>query len=634
MKKGFLVCAAFYVLVSAVFSLDFSFRVTPNMVFPSDENLGNGFGGMVNVDLDLFNFITIGAEGGYSSIKQEALDKNYSIFMGGASAGIYYYPFSRLYLSANGSYGIHSTSIDAPSVDGSGRGSYWRGFGEMGFRFTPGIVLNAVGGYESFSIGDSSLFSTPFAGIGAKFNFSTNKTTSSDNFWVSFDQDSQLYPAYSTMYKQVPLGYATIRNVSSAEVRDVHIAFRAGKYTSAEKECAVFSRLNRYKGVEIPVYADFGSELLRYSEDGKINGELVISYSFLGKKMTEVQNIVLDVRHRNSFLWNDPAALSCFIDNGAPEILEAAKYIAGAEIINLKPGMNSPFQYAAAIMEGLRLAGIVYSEDTVSPYTQFRNSEDVDSVQYPLQTLSLLSGDYDDLGILVCSCLESFGIGTGFIALEDDFIVLVDTKIAPGKKKNQFTGSDVISDENTSWLGLSMKNFGKGFTQARLAAAQKLKAVQKDYESLGDFNETGEIAELPYEIVDVHAAWEYYPPVTFSGYRGSYKNPGKDSIIKAVNEATSYYINNDLSELIKKFRASGDTKKLADTYVRAGMYNEAIAEYSKLNTLSAMNNMGMVYSAQKSYKSALGMYNKVLAKDPDNKSALAGSKKIKALIGE
>ena len=47
-----------------------------------------------------------------------------------------------------------------------------------------------------------------------------------------------------------------------------------------------------------------------------------------------------------------------------------------------------------------------------------------------------------------------------------------------------------------------------------------------------------------------------------------------------------------------------------------------------------MNNMGMVYSAQKSYKSALGMYNRVLAKDPDNKSALAGSKKIKALIGE
>ena len=634
MKKSFLVCLASCLLVAEAFSLDFAFRISPNMLFPSEENLGKGFGGMVNADLDLFNFITIGLEGGYASIKEESLDKNYSIFMGGASAGLYYYPFSRLYLSANASYGVHSTSIDAPSVKGSGRGSYWRGYGEMGFRFTPGLLLLASAGYDSFSMGDSSLFSTPFAGLGAKFNFSTRSTSSSDNFWVSFDQDSQLYPAYSTMYKQVPLGYATIRNVSSAEVRDVHIAFRAGKYTSAEKECAVFSRLNSYKGVEIPIYADFGPEILRYTENGKINGELVISYSFLGKKMTEVQNILLDVCHRNSFLWNDPAALSCFIDNGAPEILEAAKYIAGAEILNLKPGMNSPFQYAAAIMEGLRLAGIVYSEDTVSPYKQYRNSMDVDSVQYPLQTLALLSGDYDDLGILVCSCLESFGIGTGFIALEDDFIVLVDTGIAPSKKKNQFTGSDVISDENTSWLGLSMANFGKGFTQARLAAAKKLKSVQKDYEAIGDFNETGEVTELPYEIVDVHAAWAYYPPVTFSGYRGSYKNPGKDSIIKAVNEATSYYINNDLTELIKKFRSSGDTKKLADTYVRAGMYNEALAEYSKLSTLSAMNNMGMVYSAQKAYKSALGMYNKVLAKDPDNRSALAGSKKIKALIGE
>ncbi len=64
------------------------------------------------------------------------------------------------------------------------------------------------------------------------------------------------------------------------------------------------------------------------------------------------------------------------------------------------------------------------------------------------------------------------------------------------------------------------------------------------------------------------------------------------------------------------------------------MYNEALAEYQKLGTISSMNNMGMVYTAQKAYRSALGMYNKVLAKDPENKTALAGVKKIKALIGE
>ncbi|WP_294428742.1 hypothetical protein [uncultured Treponema sp.] len=621
MKKVVLAGLAALTLTGQISALDFAFRLTPVMNFPKEENLGTGFGGFLNADIDLFNFVTLGVEGGYNSIKEESLDKNYDILMGGATLGLYYYPFSRLYLSANGSYGIQKISIDAPSVTSDSRGTYYRAFGELGFRFTPGFVMSAVGGCQSFKIEGSPFISSNFAGLSAKFNFSTNSSASSDDFWVSFEQDSAAFPVYASMYSQVPLGYATLRNVSSAEVRDVHISFRAGKYTSAEKECEVLSILNRYSKVEIPVYADFSPEILRYSEDGKINGELVISYTFLGKRKTEVQNIVFDVKHRNSFMWSDSASLACFIDNGATEILETAKYMAGAEITNLKAGINSPFQYAAAIMEGLRLAGIVYSEDTVTPYTTFRSTEDIDSIQYPLQTLNLLCGDYDDLGILVCSCLESFGIGTGFVAMDDDFIVLVDTGIAPEKKGNQFTGNDVITDENTSWLGLSMKNFGKGFTQARIEAAKQLKKMQKDPES-------------PYELVDVHAAWEAYPPVTFSGYRGSYKNPSKDAIIKAVNEDINYYINNDLATLIKKFRSSGDTKHLADTYVRAGMYNDAIAEYQKLNSIAAWNNMAMVYTTQKSYKSALSMYNRVLAKEPENRTALAGKKKIQILVGE
>lgn len=625
MKKVISAFAVALGFMANAFSLDFALRLSPELAFPSEENLGTGGGVMANFDVDLFNIVTVGVEGGFDSVKQESLDENFSIFMGGISGGLYYYPLSRLYLSANGSYGIHSTSINAPSVTTSGKGTYYRIFGEAGFRFTQNFVLNATGGYKSFSLDGDSFISAPFVGLSAKLNFSTNKKSSSDNFFISFEQDSSMFPVYSSMYKTVPLGYATIRNMSSAEVSDVHVSFRAGKYTSSDKECEVISSINRYKAKEVPIYADFGPEILRFSEDGKINGELVIKYRFLGKHLTEVQNIVLDVKHRNSFSWNDPASLACFIDNGAPELLEVAKYIAGAEIINLKPGMNSPLQYAAAIMEGLRLAGIIYSEDTLTPYTKFRTGDENDSVQYPLQTLNLLSGDYDDLGILVCSCLECFGIGTGYIASDDDFLVLVDTGIAPDKKQNQFTGDDVISDENTTWLALSMKNFQKGFTQARIAAAKKISAMQSA--------QTEEDDGL-FEIVDTHTAWETYPPVTFSGYSGSYKNPSKDAIVRAVNEATNYYINNEITVLIKKFRAAGDTKRLADSYVRAGMYNEALAEYQKLGTISSMNNMGMVYTAQKAYRSALGMYNKVLAKDPENKTALAGVKKIKALIGE
>ena len=188
-----------------LFALDFAFRITPNITIPQEDNLESGFGGFLNADLDLFNFITVGVEGGYTSVKQKSIGKNFNTFLGGASAGLYYYPLSRLYLSANGSYGIHSTKIDSSSVSGSsGSGTYWRTFGELGFRFTPALVLSAVGGYESFNIEGSSLFSTPFVGLSAKLNVSTNRKTTSDNFWVSFDQDSELYPVYASMYKQVP----------------------------------------------------------------------------------------------------------------------------------------------------------------------------------------------------------------------------------------------------------------------------------------------------------------------------------------------------------------------------------------------------------------------------------------------
>lgn len=82
MKKVLLACIASLAFMPGAFPLDFALRVTPNMTFPSEENIGKGMGGMANIDLDLFNFITLGIEGGYASAKQESLDKNYNIFIG------------------------------------------------------------------------------------------------------------------------------------------------------------------------------------------------------------------------------------------------------------------------------------------------------------------------------------------------------------------------------------------------------------------------------------------------------------------------------------------------------------------------------------------------------------------------
>ena len=96
MKKVFTALFVTALLSAQSFALDFAFRVSPVMTFPKEENLDTGFGGFFNADIDLLHFLTLGVEGGYNTIKQESLDKNFNILMGGVSAGLYYYPTIRL----------------------------------------------------------------------------------------------------------------------------------------------------------------------------------------------------------------------------------------------------------------------------------------------------------------------------------------------------------------------------------------------------------------------------------------------------------------------------------------------------------------------------------------------------------
>ena len=64
-------------------------------------------------------------------------------------------------------------------------------------------------------------------------------------------------------------------------------------------------------------------------------------------------------------------------------------------------------KFAAAMFVALRCAAINYSEDTLTPFVDYHNSNEVDSILYPLQTMECLGGDYDDLGILLMSLLNS-----------------------------------------------------------------------------------------------------------------------------------------------------------------------------------------------------------------------------------
>ena len=285
--------------------------------------------------------------------------------------------------------------------------------------------------------------------------------------------------------------------------------------------------------------------------------------------------------------------------------------------------MNANLQYAIGIMEGLRLIGMGYSEDNITPYATYHTGYEMDSIQYPLQTLQCLSGDYDDLGILVCSCLQTVNVPTGYIPF-DDFIVLVKLNMTAKQALNNFASTDglvIDYDADQVYLALSMANIEKGFTASYKAGAE---AVVKCFSN----------EDVYYDFIDTTDAWTNYKPVAFST-NSSVTTPKQDALVKNIRAAIQDYISSDIEAVIKRARDAGDTNKLGVALVRAGRYTEAKKEFQKAadrGSIPAMNNVANILMIEKNYTAAAAQYKKILDKDPENKVAQKGLENANAKI--
>ncbi len=624
MKKIISTIAASFIFLTSVFAIDFSLRLSPVMGFPQEQFYKFSYGAYAQADVLLFNFLTAGLEGGYIAESPENLNSPVNFVNGGLGLGAYYNLFSRMYLGACGAFGIYNYSFETDKGAKSASDLYWRGYGEVGFRFTPAITLSAIGGYSSYMVSNSNnLLSGPFAGLSVKLNFSAGKSAKGACY-ADVDLNGSIYPLFQQVYRISPIGTAKIINGESAEIRNVTVSFKAGKYTSSALKSEVIPVINRMKPVEVPLYVDFSSELLRFNENGMLSGEIVIEYELLGKKKTAVQSVTLAVTNRNSYVWGNNESIAAFISPDTPEVLEYAKYVAGIARNDLYTGMNRNLQFAASMFEALRSSGIVFSDDKQTPYVKYHLSSEDDYIQYPLQTMDFSSGDLDEIGILLASCLESVGVETAYLPLDDDFLVFVGMGINPTAATNHFASEDslVITEDNV-YFALSMAEFSKGFAKSRAKGAELVKKCNQDEEGY-------------YEFIATHEAWSIYPPAVYTGSGDSLVKPSQAEIKRLTRNAVQSYIDTDIVQVIQHARASGDSNKLGLAYVKAGRYADAKAEFQKganNGNIASINNLANVYFMEKSYNSAMTQYNRVLQLDPNNRTALRGLENCKSKLG-
>jgi hypothetical protein len=635
----------FMLILTAVsaFTLDFSLRPGGFAFFPAgpgnetadgNERFGFGGGGGLGFDLDLASFwpnplglgYPAGIEGGmvYNPYKSPASGNAQAWSFGGA-LGLYYFPLSRLFTRIDGGIGVYQGLVE----EGVGNpGLWWRIGGEAGFRFTPMFTLGLNAGLRQYQSGGASgVFNSGiYTGLSLHLTFETGRTSSVEGAAAAFVQDDGVYPAFLSLYQQNPVGTITIRNNENAEIRDLRVSFRAAGYTASEFPCGTLPLIAKGRTAELPLYADFSPEILRFTDTGRVLGEVVIRYRFLGKEKQSVQTVAVQVFNRNVFTRADASGLAAFVSPASPEILEYAKHIIGLARSNRRTGLNQNMQSAVWLFEGLRVAGIRLNDAHAGK----------DEVQFPAETLGFRTGNRADIGLLYAAALEAAGSSSAIIplaaaedSLSDDFIVACYLGVNSSAAELLFNGLDrVLVIDGGVWLPLSMNAFNEGF----------MAAWDGGVETLNAFFAGG----VETDFVLMSAAWGIYPsaPLPAQGYT---VRVGEGNLTQTTDRIIQQYINREIQPLVQSVQrqvAASPTpalhNRLGILLVRAGRIADAKAAYERaagMGSVPAMTNRGNLALIEKDYTVAERWFRQALTREPENQAAQRGIEKVSAFRG-
>jgi tetratricopeptide (TPR) repeat protein len=621
----------FFLLIahcSLLSALDFNFRPKAFVSIPmgsgntadgGGDRYSIGGGGELGFEIDLSTVwpnpiglgYTFGLEGGmmFNPLQGDG-SENVTFYSIGGVLGLYYFPFSRIFTRIDGAVGVYQA---ARAGEISNPGLAWRGSGEIGFRFTPGFTLAANVGWRQFQGKGNVLNSGLYAGLTAQLTFQTGANRN-EGLGASFNQYETAYPAYMQLYQTSALGSAVIRNNENAEIRDVRVSFRASPYTASEFPCGAIPFIARGRSAELPLLAGFSPEILRFTDNGRILGELVIRYRFLGKEKEAVQTVIVATHNRNT-TTGDVSALAAFISPTSPETLDFARYIAGLARTNRRTGHNWNFQCAIWIIEGLRAAGIKRA------YTYSNENQ----VQFPAETMSYGTGNSRDLALLYAAVLEGVDIPVAFVKTENDFLLAFSLGVDMSAAETLFNGTDkILIVDKEVWLPLSMNAFNNGFTAAWTQATAVLNELFK----------TGNNADF----VKVEEAWAVYPPAPLPELGGRAIRTNTEMATNSVNGAMTQYIEQELQQILAQVQRQINTNPTSALYNRVGILQARIGRISEAKTayeraagmgsVPAMTNRGNLALIERDYASAERWFRQALASDSQNQAAIRGLERV------
>lgn len=300
-----------------------------------------------------------------------------------------------------------------------------------------------------------------------------------------------LYPARLAVYDDNPVGTIALTNRSDESVTEVSV-FASLERLSKEAPIAVdAASLQPDQTVEVPFQLALDVVRLRdHVENATRILSLRVEYRVGEFKYDQRKTVPVMVYGRNALDWREPRSAAAFVTADSSELVDAA--------VQIRRGLpdyrrSEPLAMPIALFEALR--NLRYAPDRANPY----RPDELDDVQFPVETLSFGGGDCDDLAVVYAALLEASGIAALLIQTPGHVLVGVETDVPASNWRVLAADSSlVVAHAGRAWVPVETTKLGGEFSDAWAAGASEIRALASS-------------GGAPM-ITEIREAWRHFPP--------------------------------------------------------------------------------------------------------------------------
>jgi tetratricopeptide (TPR) repeat protein len=436
-----------------------------------------------------------------------------------------------------------------------------------------------------------------------------------------------LYRNYGITNK-LPMGNATISNNTGIPINSASMTvYIPGIMTGPTSQD--LGTMLAYSNTTIPLKTVFTEKILNSTETKTYQATIKLDYVFQNKNRTVEKSIPVTVYGRNHISWSDKRKLASFVSPNVNDFINFSRKMDQELKDDLSYEIITNLNKAIQVYSVLNNNGMSYAPDPNLSFSEVsNNSQILDFLQYPAETLKRKSGDCDDLVALFCSVLENAGVPTGYVDIPGHVFMALNLQITSDQLLYSGIPSDLVILHNSeAWIPIETTMIGEAnFEEAwRQGAKQYRETINK--------NQFPEL--IPLE--DARSAYvpSNYEPANFSSIptiTPDMKNEYSSQLSKIMivtnegilremenqykNETSNIFVKNKFGILLAKTGNLERAKKI---------FQEAYALVP--SNPSVLNNLGNIAYAEKEYMKALNYYLKsVTYDDSDIQSMINVSK--------